>query len=323
MTGITLEIIAGLLLLVSGGEALVRGSVTLARNLGVSKLVIGLVLVGFGTSMPELVTSLDAALIGSPGIALGNVIGSNIANTLLILGLTAAITPIACDPRAFRRDGPMLAIATLLCIGFALSGAFGRGIGLLFVAVLLGYTVFTYRAERCEDDASARLHRHEAELGEPTPQSTWLGVLIAVAGVGLLIAGAHFMVTGSVALARQLGVSETIIGLTLVAVGTSLPELSISLVAAVRRQTDLAFGNIIGSNIFNILGILGVAAIVAPIAVPPKIVDYDLWILAATTLLLIVFAMTDWKLSRREGLIFFAGYAGYVALAVLRAFGAA
>lgn len=319
MGGISLEIAAGLLLLVIGGEALVRGSVALARNLGVSKLVIGLVLVGFGTSMPELAASLNAALIGSPGIAVGNVIGSNIANTLLILGLTAAITPIACDPRAFRRDGPMLAIATLLCAGFALTGAFGRGAGFVFVAVLLGYTLFTYRTERRQDDPSARLHSQEAELEEPTPRSTWVGLLFAAAGMGLMIGGAHTMVTGSVALARQFGISETVIGLTLVAVGTSLPELSISLVAAVQRQTDLAFGNIVGSNIFNILGVLGVTAIAVPIPVPPSILVYDLWVMAATTVLLILFAMTDWKLSRREGLIFLAGYAGYLVLAGLRA----
>ena len=294
MNGIALEILIGLLLLVTGGEALV------------------------GTSMPELATSMKAALIGSPGIAVGNVVGSNIANTLLILGLTAAITPIACDPRAFRRDGPMLAIATVLCIGFALTGAFGRGIGVVFVAVLLGYIFLTYRTERRQEDPSAQLHSQEADLEEPTPRSTWMGVIFTATGMGLMIWGANFMVTGSVALARQLGVSETIIGLTLVAVGTSLPELSISLVAAVRRQTELAFGNIVGSNIFNILGILGMTAIAVPIEVPPKIQNTDLWIMAGTTLLLILFAMTDWKLSRREGLIFIVGYAAYVALTVMR-----
>jgi len=323
MGWIALNIAAGLILLAGGGEAMVRGAVTLAKNLGVSKLVIGLVLVGFGTSMPELATSLNAALIGAPGIAVGNVIGSNIANMLLILGLTAALKPIACEARAFRRDGPVLGLATLLCVAFALSGSFGRLSGLAFLALLVAYTVYTYRAERHDNDPSARLHSQEAELEEPTPRSSWAGVVLALGGMALMIGGAHLMVTGSVSLAKSLGISDTIIGLTLVAVGTSLPELSVSLIAAARGQTDIAFGNIVGSNIFNILGILGVTAVAVPLSVPPTIVIYDLWVMLGATVLLLFFAVTDWTLSRREGLIFLTGYVGYVALAVLRALGEA
>ncbi len=321
MTEITLQIAAGFLLLILGGESLVRGSVALARNLGVSKLVIGLVLVGFGTSTPELATSLNAALIGSAGIAVGNVVGSNISNTFLILGVTAAIYPIACDPNAFKRDAPMLSIATMVCVAFALSGEFGRLTGAVFLAVLLGYTGFTYLTERRQRDASAVLHEQEAGLAEPAPRSTWIAVLLAGGGIALIVVGADIMVAGSIELARLFEIPETIIGLTLVALGTSLPELATSVVAALRRQTDLAFGNIIGSNLFNILGILGVTAVVAPIPVPPNVLVYDLWILLMSMVLLTVFGMTHWNISRREGIVFIACYVGYLGFTALRGAG--
>ncbi len=317
--GIGLEIIAGLVLLVLGGEGVVRGSIAIAHHLGVSKLFIGLVLVGFGTSTPELVTTLNAVLIGSPGIAVGNVVGSNIANILLILGLTAVIRPIDCDPKSFKRDAPVLAAATALCIVFAVLGEFGRVSGVIFIAALAAYISVTYRTERRRPDESAALHEHEAELAEPSPQSLWLAVPIAFLAIAVLIAGADLIVHGSVELARSLGVSETIIGLTLVAVGTSLPELAASMVAAYRRQAELAFGNIVGSNIFNVLGILGVTGLIVPISVPAIGLNYDLWILAATTMLLMVFAVTDRRLSRAEGAIFLACYAAYLTLLVFRA----
>lgn len=318
MVGATLSIAAGFVLLIVGGEALVRGAVAVARNLGISRLAIGLILVGFGTSTPELVTSLHAALIGASGIALGNVVGSNIANSLLILGLAAVIYPIACDPKAFRRDAPVLGLATAICIGVALSGVFSGVFGIVFLAILVTYTGLTIRAEHRNRDASARLHEGETALEEPTPRSTGGGAVLVVVGLGAVVAGADLTVAGSIDLARRFGISETIVGLTIVAVGTSLPELATSVIAALRRQTDLAFGNIVGSNIFNILGILGVTSIVAPIPVPTGILTYDVWILAGTTVAVVLFAMTDWTLSRREGLVLLACYAGYIALAAWR-----
>ncbi len=314
-----LAIGSGFLLLVLGGGALVRGAVSVAERLGLSKLLIGLVLVGFGTSMPELATSVNAALAGSPRIAIGNVVGSNIANTLLILGLTATIFPIACDPKAFKRDGPALIVATLAFAVVGFSGTVGRLSGILFLTALLVYVAHTYRAEHRQADASAQLHAAESTLAEPGPRPLWLGLLFFVAGTGIVVAGADLLVDGAVELARGFGISETIIGLTLVAVGTSLPELAASSVAAFRRHTDIAFGNIVGSNLFNILGILGVTAVITPLPVPPGVLSFDLWVLLAVTALLIVFAMTRWVLSRLEGLVFMAGYLGYLVFLAIRA----
>lgn len=306
----------GLLL---GGGLLVRGSVAVAERLGVSKLLVGLVLVGFGTSTPELVTSLKAALSGSPGIALGNVIGSNIANVLLILGITAVLCPIPCDPRAFRRDAVALASATGLCVAVTMTGEFQRLAGLAFLAGLAGYLVVAYRMERTLPDHAAAVHTGQIELAGSTPRSLSLGLGLALGGMALIVGGAHFLVVGAVDVAVALGISEAVVGLTLVAVGTSLPELTTSMVAAMRKQTDLAFGNIIGSNLFNILGILGVTALVQPIPVPAGITSYDLWFLAGSTVLVLLFAMTRWRVSRAEGLIFLLAYAGYIALILWRA----
>ncbi|MBO6754990.1 MAG: calcium/sodium antiporter [Roseibium sp.] len=314
-----MQILVGLIFLGVGGDALVRGAVGAAERLKISPLVTGLVLVGFGTSTPELVTSLSAVLQGSSGIAIGNVIGSNIANILLILGLTAAITPICAEPRAFKRDAPMLAIATGACVVFALNGEFGRLTGVVFLAILLAYVGFTYVKERGEFDRQAKLHVEATELVAVRPRALWLSTLIAAGGVALVIFGANWMVSGSISIARTLGVSETVIGLTIVAIGTSLPELATSVIAALRKQTDIAFGNIIGSNIFNTLGIIGVAAAVAPITVPPKVLTYDLWLLVAVTALLLYFAFTEARLSRREGAVFLVLYTAYLGFLALRA----
>lgn len=317
----TVQIILGLICLGLGGDALVRGAVGAANRLKISPLVTGLVLVGFGTSIPELVTSLKAALSGSPGIAVGNVVGSNIANVLLILGLTALIFPITTQPKALKRDGPVLAIATAACVGFGLAGAFGRVSGALFVAALIAYLVFTYKTDSKRGDAQAQLHEQESELIAPASRSLALSLLVAFAGIAIVILGANWMIEGSTAIARQFGVSETIIGLTIVAVGTSLPELAASIVAAFRKQTDIALGNIIGSNIFNVFGILGMTSLAIPIEVPVNALVYDVWILAAVTALLLWAAHTDSRLSRREGGFFLILYAAYIAFLIFRGFG--
>ncbi|MFP3943492.1 MAG: calcium/sodium antiporter [Alphaproteobacteria bacterium] len=319
-----LNILLGLILLAAGGDILVRGAVRLAEFFRVSRLVTGLVLVGFGTSLPEMATSVDAALKGSPGIAVGNVVGSNIANILLILGIAAILMPLRCDRRAFRRDGPMLAGATAAVMAVALGGEIGRLAGALFLAALALYVTAVYRIERRLHDASARLHEGEATLMDvpqlPIPERIrpWPGAGMALAGLGLIIWGADLMVSGSVELARALGVSETVIGLSIVAVGTSLPELATSVIAVVKREADIAVGNVMGSNIFNLLGILGVTALVRPIAVPREFLDYDWWILAGVTALLLVFAHTGSRLSRAEGGIFLGGYALFLGLLVYR-----
>ena len=314
-----LHISVGLVLLMSGGELLVRGSVALARRFGVSPLLIGLTLVGFGTSTPELITSLQAALVGSPGIAVGNVIGSNIANILLILGLAAAISPLACRPAAFYRDGTVLAGSAIACAAAALGGTLGRAPGAVFLALLAAYVVFTYLRERRAPDASAAMHMGEADLAEPAPKAFWLALTFAVGGIALTIFGARFLVTGAIGLAAAAGISEAVIGLTVVAVGTSLPELVTSVMAVLRRQGDIAVGNIVGSNIYNVLGILGLTALVQPLSVPPQILSLDLWVMLAVTGLLIAFVVTGWRLSRAEGGLLLAGYLSYLGVLAVNA----
>lgn len=312
----------GLFLLGLGGDALVRGAVGIADSLRVSPLFTGLVLVGFGTSMPELVTSLDAVLRASPGIAVGNVIGSNLANILLILGLTAVITPIPADPKSFRRDAPMLALATIAVLLFAQTGTFSRLSGALLVGLLSAYLLYTYRTERVRPDASAELHALEGSLLIKTPaRPVWFSVVLSAVGLGAILCGAHLLVTASIEVAQHFGIPDTVIGLTVVAVGTSLPELATSIVAAIKRETDIAFGNIIGSNLFNLLGILGATALVHPISIPHQVVAYDVWILAGATGLLLFFAFSNARVGRWEGLTFLLLYCGYIGFLAVRAMG--
>jgi cation:H+ antiporter len=313
-----LLLLAGLAMLGLGGDVLVRGAVGVARRFGLSPLLIGLTLVGFGTSMPELATSLQANLSGSPAVAIGNVVGSNIANILLILGIAALIGPIACDRAAFRRDGPMLAASQLALAAVILTGMIGRAEGAAMLAGLLAYTVWCYVSERRaaggRPDPAARMRAQEAEL--PTPQGAppWLSAAMALGGIALTILGARLLVDGATELALAAGISETVIGLTLVAVGTSLPELATSVVAALRRQGDVAFGNVIGSNVFNALGIVGVAALARPMPVPAQILGFDLWVMLGVAALGIAATMTGWRIDRREALLFLAGYIVYLAV---------
>lgn len=310
-----MEIGLGLVLLIVGGEVLVRGAVSAARKLGVSPLMIGLTLVGFGTSTPELVTSLEAAFAGSPGIAVGNVVGSNISNVLLILGLSALVAPIAVDRRAFLRDGPVLALVTAAAVWVFLQGELTRTVGLVAVGVLAAYILAVWLLERRHppSDPEARRIEGEAALLADPRANPWLAIGVAAIGIGLTIAGAHYLVEGSVDLARTYGVSDTIIGLTIVAVGTSTPELVTSLIAALRKQGDVALGNIVGSNLYNLLGILGVTAIVKPIPVPPDLLSVDVWVLAGSTAALILFATAGARLLRRQGLFLVLAYAAYMA----------
>jgi cation:H+ antiporter len=309
-----LFVVVGLVGLVIGGEMLVRGAVSAAKSFGISPMVIGLTLVGFGTSTPELVTSLQAALSGSSGIAIGNVVGSNIGNVLLILGIAALLAPITVNPAAFMRDGMVMVIATLLCLVAMLIGDVSRWVGAAFILFLVCYLSFTLWSERRATGSAATVV-YEAEADAiPGPDYT-LGKSLGIAVLGLLatIFGARFLVSGSVSLAQSAGISETVIGLTIVAIGTSMPELVTSIIAVRKGQGDVALGNILGSNIFNILGILGITSIVQPMAVPPEIMQLDVWVMCATTLLLVVFARTGWCIGRREGSVMLACYFGYIA----------
>lgn len=300
--------VAGLIGLVVGGDLLVRGAVALAKRLGVSPLVIGLTLVGFGTSTPELVTSLQAAWAGSPGIAVGNVVGSNSANILLILGLSALIAPVAVTRSMLGRDGTALALATVMCLVVVQADLLMRGTGAVFLAALALYLVVTLRAGRIEGDAGAEDGAMLLSLGRGR------ALLYLMGGLALTIGAARLLVTGAISVAAQLGMSEAAIGVSIVAVGTSMPELVTSVIAARRGQADVAIGNVVGSNLFNILGILGVTALVQPLAVPAEIARFDIWVMVAATVLLLVMGYTGARVTRSEGMVLLGSYAAYVAV---------
>ncbi|MFW5661665.1 MAG: calcium/sodium antiporter [Oceanicaulis sp.] len=306
-----LFILAGLVLLVLGGEALVRGATGLAKAFGVSPLLIGLVVVGFGTSTPELTTSVTASLAGSPDVAVGNVIGSNIANILLILAATALLAPIAVNADAFRRDGPALALASIVAAAAIWFLPLGRLVGLVLVALLLAYVVISYVVDRRTHDAGAALH--EAEAASVPAPGRGLAVVYFLIGLVGVVGGARLLVDGATDLALAVGISEAVIGLTIVAVGTSLPELAASLSAARKGEGDIAFGNVVGSNIFNALFILGGAALVAPFELAPGAFGLDLLVMLGAAALLVVFALTGKKITRVEGAILLALYVAYMA----------
>ena len=313
-----LLILGGLVLLAAGGEFLVRGAVGLAQILRISPLLAGLTIVGFGTSTPELATSIQAAMAGSPGIALGNVIGSNIANILLILGASAVLLPLVVQPAAFKRDAIALAGSTALCVVAVLMGTIGALTGVVLLAALVAYIVWAYRSEKEAGDAEAE--RHVTEAGDAAPQTHngWILGLMVVAGLAGAIFGAKLLVEGAVELASAAGISEAVIGLTIVAVGTSLPELVACMVAVRKNHPEVALGNVVGSNIYNVLGILGATAIIHPLEVPAEIARFDIWALAAVTALLLVQLRSGWKITRSEGALLLVLYAGYTAFLIMR-----
>lgn len=305
---ILLQLAFGFVLLVAGGEALVRGAVSVAGRLGVSPLLIGLTLVGFGTSTPELVTSLQAAFDDRAGIAVGNVVGSNIANILLILGVAAIIAPIAVTRSSFGRDGAALVGATLLSIFAVLYGSLDRWMGFVLIAGLIAYLVTAYLTDR--SSTAQQTATVDTDI-PPVTGSLWIALALAVGGIAITIVGARIAVDAAVALALAWGMAETVVGLTIVAVGTSLPELVTSVMAALRREAGIAFGNVIGSNIYNILGILGVTALVRPITVPSQIATLDIWVMTGATLALIAAVVLRQRIGRVTGGLFLASYAAY------------
>lgn len=316
-----LLLLIGLVLLIAGGDLLVRGAVRIAERLNLSPMLIGLTVVGMGTSMPELAASLQASLAGSPGLAIGNIVGSNIANTLLILGVAALIAPIAVESRTLWRDGGvgMLAVGVLLAAGMTVG--LSRGVGLAFLIGIAAYVYHAYRQERLGAAHGAAYDRAiaMAEVDpELVPQFDSTGrlsvaVLLFAVGLALIVGGGIVLVNAAITIAEQLGVSDTVIGLTIVAVGTSFPELVTSAVAAYRRQGDIALGNVLGSNIYNILFIGGITGAVSPTPVPASILAFDLWLLLAASPLVMAFALSGGRLSRREGFTLVASYGAYTA----------
>lgn len=306
-----LLVIAGIVLLTLGGEVLISGALGLARRLQISTLLTGLVVVGFGTSTPELVVSVDAALINQPGIALGNVFGSNIANVLLILGLCAVVRPLPVTPLGLSRDGVAGVAVSGLVIVLAGGIALGRIDGLILLAGLAGYLAWAYRSERSLQASQSGLSENPDVPGSKDRSVVYI-VVATMGGLLLLIAGSRVLLLGAVALARDLGVSEAVIGLTLVAVGTSLPELAVSLIATIRRQVEVAVGNILGSNLFNLLGILGVSSLLQKLPLPHRMVVFDQWVLLACSVAVLVMLWTGRRLSRLEGAFFVIAYAVYL-----------
>lgn len=298
-----LFIVAGVGLLYLGGELLVRFASSLALRLGLSPLVIGLTVVAFGTSAPEFAATLTAALSGSAAIGAGNVIGSNTANVGLILGLCALLLPLGIDKSSLVRELPVMIAASALPVFWFIDGVMSRGEGAVMIALLLSYLIWTLRSSK-----------KDSSTLEDVPGSSplWLTFVGIVGGLALLVLGAQVLVAGATTLARAFGISEKVIGLTLVAVGTSLPELASSLVAITKRQTDMVLGNIIGSNIFNMFGILGLASVIVPLHLPFRSLNVDLYTMLAFGLLTYFFLFTRKKLVRWEGVVLLGAYALYV-----------
>lgn len=306
---IALQIIGGLLLLVAGGEALVRGAVSIANKLGVPVIVIGLTIVALGTSAPELVISILATLKGHPDIALGNVIGSNIANILLVLGLTALIYPVATDPEVTKRDGMLMVMASFLLLIFMIGGVIDRTEGIIFLTLLVGYLGYMYRRSKSES---------KPEILEEFEEETsfnygWLSALLLLAvGLACLMGGARILVEGASDFARIFGVSEAVIGSTIVAVGTSAPELVTCIIAAYRKHSDIAVGNVVGSNLFNIIAILGVVTVIMPMAVNPQFLKADIWVMLVVSTLLIPLMLSGKQITRTEGGVMLSWYVLYI-----------
>ncbi|WRH60949.1 MAG: calcium/sodium antiporter [Fuscovulum sp.] len=293
----------GLVALFFGGEYLVRGATAIAKHFRLSPMVIGLTIVGFGTSAPEMLVSVQAAMAGQPAIAIGNVLGSNIANILLILGISALIAPLIIPVRKLWRDLGFMLLATAVIWVMLLDGDVTRLDGALLIGGLLIFLIVAFTTGKVEPE--------EANAGD-IPQ--WKAWAMTLGGLVVLVIGARLLVDSSTELARAFGISEAVIGLTIVAVGTSLPELATSVIAAIRKQTEIAVGNIVGSNIFNIFGILGTTALIAPIPADPRFASVDMPWVAGAAIGLTVLAFILGGLPRIAGAVLLAAYAGYVAL---------
>ena len=322
-----LFLILGFVLLVGGGELLVRGAVRIAERFGLSPMLIGLTIVGLGTSMPELAASVQAALQGSPGIAVGNIVGSNLANILLILGTGALIAPVLVHKTVLWRDGMVGLGGVLLLIVASATFGLDRIGGGVFLVILAAYLWIANQQERQGVEQTAASSRavavEETDGGlrpheEPTG-SFALAVMTFLGGLVLIVAGGVVLIDAAVEIAAGLGVSDEVIGLTIVAAGTSFPELVTTVVAAVRKQGDIALGNVLGSNIFNIFFIGGITGLVAPGPIPASIAAFDLWVLLGATVAAMIFAYTGGRLGRREGGVLLAAYIGFIAFTVVSA----
>jgi len=305
---IILYLIGGLVLLFIGAEGLIRGSSNLAIKVGITPLVVGLTVVAFGTSAPELVVSLSAALKGNSTISLGNVIGSNIANIALILGVAALIRPLDVNTNVIMREIPIMIGVSFLFLLLLLDGKFEFWDGVIFISALILYNVISVLLARKEKNLEIK---NEFEEGLKSKMGIPLSIIFMIAGLGFLILGANLFVQSAVAIAKMFNISDAVIGLTIVAVGTSLPELITSIVASYKKESDIAIGNVVGSNVFNILGILGVTALIVPIS-SAGINTLDIIIMMATAIILFPLCKSGMRISRIEGLLLLSGYVLYI-----------
>jgi len=313
-----LQFTAGLFGLVAGAELLVRGASGIAARMGISPLIVGLTVVALGTSTPELAASLRATLTGQPDIAIGNVVGSNIINILLVLGISALILPLAVQVRLIRIDVPLMVLSSLFFLAFAWDGVIRFGEGLFFVIALATYLAWTLK--QAASEPAGAMAEFEREFAK-SPMPLGRGIVLIAVGLVLLVAGSDWLVAAATDLARSLGISELVVGLVLVAGGTSLPELATSMVAALRGERDIAVGNVIGSNIFNILCIVGIVGVVAPGGIPvsPAVIAFDMPVMIATSIICLPILLSGFRIARGEGAILLIAYAAYASYLLLNA----
>lgn len=324
----TILFVAGLGLLVVGAEALVRGASKLAAVIGISPLVIGLTVVAFGTSAPEMAVSIASALEGQADIAVGNVIGSNIFNVLFILGVSALIAPLVVSRQLIRFDVPIMIGVSVVAVLMGLDGVVSRIEGVLLFAGIVAYTIFLIRQSRKESNTKAKAaiasdefaKEYTAKPGEP--KNLVKNISFILVGLAMLVLGSQWLVAGATSLARWLGIDEVVIGLTIIAAGTSLPEVATSVMASIKGERDIAVGNVVGSNIFNILAVLGLSSVVAPTGLPvaPTIAAFDMPVMIAVAIACLPIFFTGFQIARWEGLVFLGYYVGYTAYLVLNAY---
>ncbi len=306
-----LQLFGGIAVLLASAEVFITGAVSLAKILRLPPLVIGMTVVAVGTSAPELVVTLDAVLVGAPGLALGNVIGSNIANVLLILGVSCLFAPMQGPKGANNRDAAVLIAGSVMFALLCAQGQLTAWSGGALLVAFAGFLVSTYRRET-RDESAAAGHIQEVESMRSMAAPVWIVGLTVLAGLAGVVLGADLLVEGGVAIARVFGVSDEVIGLTVVAFGTSLPELAASVIAAYRGHSDIAVGNVVGSNLFNILGIAGVAAVVAPLPVSASILSFDIWVMLGATVLLLPILLGRWHPRRGGAVLFLILYGAYI-----------
>ncbi len=322
MSILIVYLVAGLVLLILGADWLVRGASRLALHLGLSPLIIGLTVVAFGTSAPELAVSVQSAFSGAAGMAVGNVVGSNIFNVLVVLGASALITPLVVQQQLVRVDVPLMCLVSAVFWGMAADGRLGSIDGVILTAGVVAYTVFAVRNGRTEE--AAVVVEYDEKFGRaPSSAPMFLQLGLIVAGLAALVGGAHWLVEGATGIARAFNVSETVIGLTIVAGGTSLPEVATSIVAAMRGERDIAVGNVVGSSLFNLLAIAGLAALIAPggLAVPDAIVRFDIPVMLAVALACLPIFAAGHLIARWHGALFLAYYGAYLAYLLMDATG--